>query len=145
MISNMASGLIAIKYGARGFNECTVTACATSTNSIGDAFKVIQRNDADIMIAGGAEASITGLTLAGFCSSKAMTTNDNPATACRPFDLERDGFVLGEGSGILILEEFEHALNRGANIIAEVVGYGCTNDAFHITHLQKGEKVRQDV
>ena len=138
MIANMASGLIAIKYGARGFNECTVTACASSTNSIGDAFKVIQRNDADIMIAGGAEASITGLTLAGFCASKAMTTNDDPATACRPFDLERNGFVLGEGAGILILEEFEHALNRGANIIAEIVGYGCTNDAFHITSPAEG-------
>ena len=138
MISNMASGLIAIKYGAKGFNECTVTACASSTNSIGDAFKVIQRNDADIMIAGGAEASITGLTLAGFCASKAMTTNDDPATACRPFDLERNGFVLGEGAGILILEELEHALNRGANIIAEIVGYGCTNDAFHITSPAEG-------
>jgi 3-oxoacyl-[acyl-carrier-protein] synthase II len=138
MIANMASGLIAIKYGARGFNECTVTACASSTNSIGDAFKVIQRNDADIMIAGGAEASITGLTLAGFCASKAMTTNDDPATACRPFDLERNGFVLGEGAGILILEEFEHALNREANIIAEIVGYGCTNDAFHITSPAEG-------
>jgi len=138
MIANMASGFIAIKYGARGFNECTVTACASSTNSIGDAFKVIQRNDAEIMIAGGAEASITGLTLAGFCASKAMTTNDDPATACRPFDLERNGFVLGEGAGILILEEFEHALNRGANIIAEIVGYGCTNDAFHITSPAEG-------
>ena len=138
MISNMASGLIAIKYGARGFNECTVTACASSTNSIGDAFKVIQRNDADVMIAGGAEASITGLTLAGFCASKAMTTNDDPATACRPFDLERNGFVLGEGAGVVILEELEHALNRGANIIAEIIGYGCTNDAFHITSPAEG-------
>lgn len=133
MIPNIASGLIAIKYGFRGFNECTVTACASSTNSIGDAFKVIQRNDADIMIAGGAEAPITGLTLAGFCASKAMTTNPDPATACRPFDLERNGFVLGEGSGVLVLEELEHALKRGANIIAEIVGYGCTNDAYHIT------------
>lgn len=138
MISNMASGLIAIKYGARGFNECTVSACASSTNSIGDAFKVIQRNDADVMIAGGTEACITGLTLAGFCANKAMTTNDNPATACRPFDLERNGFVLGEGAGILILEDFEHALNRGANIIAEIVGYGCTNDAYHMTAPAEG-------
>ena len=138
MIPNMAAGLIAIKYGAKGFNECTVSACASSTNSIGDAFKVIQRNDAEVMLAGGAEASITGLTLAGFCSSKAMTTNDDPTTACRPFDLERNGFVLGEGAGVLILEELEHALNRGANIIAEIVGYGCTNDAFHITSPVEG-------
>ena len=138
MIPNMASGLIAIKYGAKGFNECTVTACASSTNSIGDSFKVIQRNDADMMIAGGAEASITALTLAGFCASKAMTTNSEPSTACRPFDLERNGFVLGEGSGVLILEELEHALNRGANIIAEIVGYGCTNDAFHMTAPAEG-------
>jgi len=138
MIPNMASGLIAIKYGAKGFNECSVTACASSTNSIGDAFKVIQRNDADVMIAGGAEAPITGLTLAGFCASKAMTTNHDPATACRPFDLERNGFVLGEGAGVLILEELQHALSRGANIIAEVVGYGCTNDAFHITAPAEG-------
>ncbi|WP_271813417.1 beta-ketoacyl-ACP synthase II [Clostridium beijerinckii] len=133
MIANMASGLVAIKFGAKGYNECTVTACATSTNAVGNAFKVIQRNDADIMIAGGAEACVTKLTLSGFCAIKAMTTNHDPATASRPFDSERNGFVLGEGSGVLILEEYEHALNRGANIIAEIVGYGCTNDAFHIT------------
>jgi 3-oxoacyl-[acyl-carrier-protein] synthase II len=133
MIANMASGLVAIKFGAKGYNECTVTACATSTNAVGNAFKVIQRNDADIIIAGGAEACVTKLTLAGFCAIKAMTTNPDPATASRPFDIERNGFVLGEGSGVLILEELEHALNRGANIIAEIVGYGCTNDAFHIT------------
>lgn len=138
MIPNMASGVIAIKYGFKGFNECSVTACASSTNSIGDAFKIIQRNDADVMIAGGAEAPITGLTLAGFCASKAMTTNNDPASACRPFDLERSGFVLGEGAGVLILEELEHALNRGANIVAEVVGYGCTNDAYHITAPAEG-------
>ena len=138
MISNMASGLVAIKYGARGFNECTVTACASSTNSIGNSFKVIQRNDADIMIAGGAEACINGLTLAGFAASKAMTTNDDPNVACRPFDLERNGFVLGEGAGILILEELEHAISRGADIIAEIVGYGCTNDAYHMTSPAEG-------
>lgn len=138
MIPNMASGVIAIKYGFKGFNECSVTACASATNSIGDAFKIIQRNDADVMIAGGAEAPITGLTLAGFCASKAMTTNNDPASACRPFDLERSGFVLGEGAGVLILEELEHALNRGANIVAEVVGYGCTNDAYHITAPAEG-------
>jgi len=138
MISNMASGLVAIKYGAKGFNECTVTACASSTNSIGNSFKVIQRNDADIMIAGGAEACINGLTLAGFAASKAMTTNDDPNVACRPFDLERNGFVLGEGAGILILEELEHAISRGADIIAEIVGYGCTNDAYHMTSPAEG-------
>lgn len=138
MIPNMASGLVAIKFGAKGFNECTVTACASSTNSIGNSFKVIQRNDADIMIAGGAEACINGLTLAGFAASKAMTTNDNPIEACRPFDLERNGFILGEGAGVLILEELEHALNRGAEIIAEIVGYGCTNDAYHMTAPAEG-------
>lgn len=138
MIGNMASGLVAIRFGAKGFNECTVTACATSTNSVGNAFKVIQRNDADIIIAGGAEACVTKLTLSGFCSIKAMTTNPDPATACRPFDIERNGFVLGEGSGVLILEELEHALERGANIIAEIVGYGCTNDAYHITAPAEG-------
>lgn len=138
MIPNMASGLIAIKYGFKGFNECTVTACASSTNSIGDSFKIIQRNDADIMIAGGAEACITGLTLAGFCASKAMTTNDDPITACKPFDLERSGFILGEGAGVLVIEELEHALNRGANIIAEIIGYGCTNDAYHMTAPAEG-------
>ncbi|GKU24635.1 beta-ketoacyl-ACP synthase II [Clostridium folliculivorans] len=138
MIPNMASGLVAIKYGAKGFNECTVTACATSTNSIGDAFKAIQRDDADIMITGGSEAPITGLTLAGFCASKAMTTNHDPASASRPFDVKRDGFVLGEGAGVIILEELEHALDRGANIIAEIVGYGCTNDAYHITSPSEG-------
>ncbi|MFZ5989099.1 MAG: beta-ketoacyl-ACP synthase II [Bacillota bacterium] len=133
MIPNMASGLVSIKYGAKGYVECVTTACATSTNSLGDAFKVIQRNDADIMIAGGSEAPITRLTLAGFCSSKTMTTNEEPEGASRPFDLERNGFVIGEGAGVLILEEYEHALNRGADIIAEVVGYACTNDAYHIT------------
>ncbi|GAE89219.1 beta-ketoacyl-ACP synthase II [Acetivibrio straminisolvens] len=133
MISNMAAGQIAIQFGARGFNECVVTACATSTNAIGDAFKVIQRGDADIIITGGSEASITPLSFAGFCSMKAMTTTEDPALACRPFDAERNGFVMGEGAGILVLEELEHALKRGANILAEIVGYGVTNDAYHIT------------
>lgn len=138
MIANMATGLIAIKYGAKGFSECVVTACASSTNSIGDAFKIIQRNDADVMIAGGAEAPITRLSLAGFCANKAMTTNPDPNTACRPFDMERDGFIIGEGAGVVILEELGHALSRNANIIAEVVGYGCTNDAYHITGIPEG-------
>lgn len=133
LISNMAAGLIAIQFGAKGFNECVVTACATSTNAVGDAFKVIQRGDADIMITGGSEACITPMAFAGFCSMKAMSTTEDPNLASRPFDAERNGFVMGEGAGILILEELEHAISRGANIIAEVVGYGCTNDAHHIT------------
>ena len=133
MIPNMASGLIGIKFGAKGFTECVVTACASSTNAIGDAFKVIERNAADVIIAGGAEAPITRLSLAGFCANKAMTTNHDPLTACRPFDIDRDGFVIGEGAGIVILEDLNHALDRGADIIAELVGYGCTNDAYHIT------------
>ncbi len=133
MISNMASGRIAIQYGFMGFNECVVTACATSNNAIGDSFKVIQRGDADLMLTGGAEASITAMSFAGFCNMGAMSKNPDPATASRPFDKDRDGFVMGEGAGVLILEELEHALNRGANILAEVVGYGCTCDAYHIT------------
>lgn len=133
MIANMAAGRIAIEYGIQGFNECVITACATSNNAIGDAFKVIQRGEADIMITGGAEASVTPLAFAGFCSAKAMSTNEDPATACRPYDKDRDGFVMGEGAGILVLEEYEHAVSRGANIIAEIVGYGCTCDAYHIT------------
>lgn len=133
MISNMASGRIAIEYGFKGFNECVVTACATSNNAIGDAFKVIQRGDADVMITGGAEACITMMSYAGFCSMGAMTKNPDPNTASRPFDKDRDGFVAGEGAGILIIEELEHAVARGANIIAEIVGYGCTCDAYHIT------------
>jgi 3-oxoacyl-[acyl-carrier-protein] synthase II len=133
LISNMAAGLIAIQFGAKGFNECVVTACATSTNAVGDAFKVIQRGDADIMITGGSEACITPMAFAGFCSMKAMSTTEDPNKASRPFDAERNGFVMGEGAGILILEELEHAISRGANIIAEIVGYGCTNDAHHIT------------
>lgn len=133
MIGNMASGRIAIEYGLMGFNESVITACATSNNAIGDAFKVIQRGDADVMVTGGAEASITPVSFAGFCSMKAMSTNEDPSSACRPFDAERDGFVMGEGSGVLIIEELEHALSRNANILAEVVGYGCTCDANHIT------------
>jgi 3-oxoacyl-[acyl-carrier-protein] synthase II len=133
MIGNMATGRIAIEFGAKGFNECVVTACATGTNAIGDAFKVIQRGDADIMITGGAEASITPLAFAGFCSMGATSTTVDPLDAVKPFDARRDGFVMGEGAGMLIIEEYEHAVNRGANIVAEIVGYGCTNDAYHIT------------
>lgn len=135
MLPNMAAGTLAIKFGVKGFVECTVSACASSTNAIGDAFKIIQRNAADVMIAGGTEAPITRLAMAGFCANKTMTTNLDVNTACRPFDLKRDGFVMGEGAGIVIVEELNHALNRGANIIAEIVGYGCTNDAYHITAI----------
>lgn len=133
MLPNMAAGTIAIKYGIKGFVSCVVTACATSANAVGDAYKAIQRNVADIMIAGGTEAPITRLAMAGFCASKTMTTNLDETTACRPFDALRDGFIMGEGSGVLILEELNHALDRGADIIAEIIGYGCTNDAYHIT------------
>lgn len=133
MIANMAAGRIAIEYNLQGFNECVVTACASGNNAIGDAFKVIQRGDADIMLTGGAESAITELSFAGFCSNKALSTNPDPATACRPFDKDRDGFIMGEGSGILVLEEYEHAVKRGANIFGEIVGYGCTCDAHHIT------------
>lgn len=138
MLPNMAAGLVAIKYGLKGFSECTVSACASSTNAIGDAYKIIQRNSADMMIAGGAEAAMTKLALSGFCSMKAMTTNLDPSTASRPFDMERNGFVLGDGAGILIIEELQHALQRGATIIAEIVGYGATNDAYHITAPAEG-------
>lgn len=133
MIANMAPARIAIQYGFMGFNECVVTACSSSNNAIGDAFKAIQRGETDVMITGGAEAAITPLSFAGFCSARAMSENPDPATACRPFDKERDGFVMGEGSGILILEEYEHAVNRDAKIYGEIVGYGCTCDAYHIT------------
>lgn len=133
MIPDMASGQVSIYFGARGINSCTVTACASGTNSIGDAFKVIQRGDADVMITGGAEAPITSMAVAGFCANTALSLNPDPASASRPFDKERDGFVIGEGAGILILEEYEHAVNRGAKIYAEVVGYGSTGDAHHIT------------
>ncbi|PKR86756.1 beta-ketoacyl-ACP synthase II [Heyndrickxia camelliae] len=133
MIPDMAAGQVSIFLGAKGINSCTVTACATGTNSIGDAFKVIQRGDADVMITGGTEAPITRMSVAGFCANKALSTNPDPQTASRPFDINRDGFVIGEGSGIIVLEELEHALARGAKIYAEIVGYGATGDAHHIT------------
>ncbi|WZL74811.1 beta-ketoacyl-ACP synthase II [Clostridiaceae bacterium 35-E11] len=134
MISNIGAGQISMTFGAKGPNTTVVTACASATNAIGDAFKIIQRGDADVMITGGAEASITPLSVAGFCSMKALSTrNDAPEKASRPFDKDRDGFVMGEGSGILILEELEHAINRGAHIYAEIVGYGMSADAYHIT------------
>jgi 3-oxoacyl-[acyl-carrier-protein] synthase II len=134
MISNIAAGQISILFGAKGPNTTIVTACASSTNSIGEAFKIIQRGDADIMVTGGTEACITALSVAGFSSMKALSTrNDEPDKASRPFDKDRDGFVMGEGAGILILEEKEHAIRRGAEIYAEVVGYGMSADAYHIT------------
>jgi 3-oxoacyl-[acyl-carrier-protein] synthase II len=134
LIINMASGLISMRFGAKGPNSSVVTACATGNHAIGDAMKIIQRGDADIMIAGGAEAMIIPLTIAGFCQMKAMSTrNDEPTKASRPFDAERDGFVCGEGGGLLILESLEHALGRDARIYAELIGYGMTGDAHHMT------------
>ena len=134
LIVNMASGLISMRFGAKGPNSSIVTACATGNHAIGDAMKIIQRNDADIMIAGGSEAIILPLTFAGFCQMKAMSTrNDDPARASRPFDAARDGFVCGEGGGLLVLESLDHALGRDARIYAEVVGYGMTGDAYHMT------------
>ena len=134
LIVNMASGLISMRFGAKGPNSSVVTACATGNHAIGDAMKIIQRNDADVMIAGGSEAIILPLTFAGFCQMKAMSTrNDDPARASRPFDATRDGFVCGEGGGLLVLESLEHALGRDARIYAEVVGYGMTGDAHHMT------------
>ncbi|HBX22387.1 MAG TPA: beta-ketoacyl-[acyl-carrier-protein] synthase II [Desulfotomaculum sp.] len=134
MISNMGSGQVSIAYGLRGFNVTTTSACASSTNAIGDAFKLIQRGQADLMITGGTEAPITSLAVAGFCSMKALSTrNDDPAGASRPFEAGRDGFVIGEGAVILVLEEMQHAIDRGANILAELIGYGASCDAYHIT------------
>ncbi|YAI82655.1 MAG: beta-ketoacyl-ACP synthase II [cyanobacterium endosymbiont of Rhopalodia sterrenbergii] len=134
MIANMAAGLTAIHTGAKGPNSCTVTACAAGSNAVGDAFRLVQRGYAKAMICGGTEAAITPLGIGGFAAARALSTrNDYPAMACRPFDRDRDGFVMGEGVGILILEELEHALDRGAKIYAEIVGYGMTCDAYHMT------------
>lgn len=134
MIANMAAGHISINLGAKGPNYTVITACASGTNAIGEAFKLLQRGDADVVITGGTEAAITPMSFSGFCSMKALSThNDEPQKASRPFDKNRDGFVMGEGSGILILETLEHAKKRGASIYAEIVGYGATADAYHIT------------
>lgn len=134
MIANMAAGLTAIHTGAKGPSTCAVTACAAGSNAIGDAFRLIQNGYAQAMICGGTEAAVTPLSLAGFASARALSTrNDDPAHASRPFDKDRDGFVIGEGCGILILEELEHALSRGATIYSEIVGYGMTCDAYHMT------------
>ena len=135
MIANMATGHVAIEFGLHGPSECVVTACATGSNCIGDAFRIIQRGEADAMLAGGTEASISGAAVAGFCAMKALCTdhNDDPEHASRPFDKNRSGFVMGEGAGIVVLESLDHALARGAHIYAEVVGYGANSDAYHIT------------
>jgi 3-oxoacyl-[acyl-carrier-protein] synthase II len=134
MIANMPAGQTSITFGLQGPCSCVVTACATGTNAIGDAFKIIQRGDADVMVAGGTEAAISPTAVAGFCAMKAMSTrNDEPQKASRPFDKDRSGFVMGEGSGIVIMETLEHALARGAKIYAEIVGYGFNADAYHIT------------
>ena len=133
-IVNLAAGHISIRYGARGPNSATATACSASAHAIGDAFEIIKRDDADVMICGGAEASITPMCVGGFAAMRALSThNGEPTRASRPFDAERDGFVIGEGAGILVLESLDHARKRGVQILAEVVGYGMTGDAFHIT------------
>ena len=133
MISDIAAGQISIKHGFKGLNYSVASACATSNHAFGDAFKMIQSNLADVIISGGAEAAITEMSIAGFSNMKALTKNSDKNSASRPFDKNRDGFVMGEGSGILVLESYEHALNRKANILGEIVGYGATADAFHIT------------
>ncbi len=133
-IVNLASGHVSIRFRAKGPNSATATACTTGTHCIGDSFRIIQHGDADAMICGGSEAAVTPLSVGGFAAMRALThNNDNPTTACRPWDKARDGFVVGEGAGVLVLEELEFAKRRGANILAEVIGYGMTGDAYHIT------------
>jgi 3-oxoacyl-[acyl-carrier-protein] synthase II len=133
-IVNLAAGHVSMRFGAKGPNEATATACTTSAHSIGDSFRIIQHNDADVMIAGGSEAAITPMGVGGFAAMRALSTrNDDPERASRPWDKDRDGFVMGEGAGILILEELEHAKKRGAPILAEVAGYGMSGDAYHMT------------
>jgi 3-oxoacyl-[acyl-carrier-protein] synthase II len=133
-IADIAAGIVSMMFNAKGPNYATVSACATSAHAIGDAYRTIQYGDADVMIAGGAEATVTPMAIGGFANMKALSErNDSPETASRPFDATRDGFVMGEGAGILILEELEHALNRGARIYSEIVGYGATGDAYHLT------------
>ena len=141
MISNMASGIVSMEYGFAGPNMCIVTACATANNSLGEAWRIIKFGDADCFVAGGCEATITPLGISGFAAMKALSTrNDEPARACRPFDVGRDGFIMGEGAGIMVLEELEHAKRRGAPIYCELAGYGATADAYHMTApLPEGE------
>lgn len=137
MIPNMAAAQVSIQFGARGPVNSVCTACAAGTQAIGDAFEVIRRGDAKIMLCGGSEAAITPLGISGFAATKAMSTrNDEPQRASRPFDIERDGFVMGEGAGIIVLEELDYAIARGARILAEIVGYGSTGDAYHLTALE---------
>lgn len=140
MIANMAAGMTAIQIGAKGPNSCSVTACAAGSNAIGDAFRLVRGGYAQAMVCGGTEAAVTHLSVAGFVACKAATTsrNDDPSRASRPFDKDRDGFVLGEGAGVLVIEEMEHALARGARIYAEIVGYGATCDAYHMTGQTPG-------
>ncbi len=138
LIPDMAAGQVSIQLGAKGINSCTVTACASGANSIGDAFKAVQRGDVDYIVTGGTESPITNMAFAGFSAMKALSFNDDPKTASRPFDKNRDGFVMGEGAGILVLETLESALERRATIYAEIVGYGATGDAFHITAPAEG-------
>ncbi len=133
-IINLAAGHVSMRFGAKGPNEATATACTTSAHSVGDSFRIIQHNDADVMIAGGSEAAITPMGVGGFAAMRALSTrNDEPTRASRPWDKDRDGFVIGEGAGILIMEELEHARHRGAPILAEIVGYGMSSDAYHMT------------
>jgi 3-oxoacyl-[acyl-carrier-protein] synthase II len=139
LIPNMAGAFISMKFGFRGPNFCIVSACASGTHSVGEAFKLLQRGDADVAIAGGTEAAITPIGLAGFCSAKSLSTrNDDSSHACRPFDKDRDGFVMADGSGIMVLETLEHAQKRGAHIIAEFAGYGSSDDAYHMTAPSPG-------
>lgn len=133
MISNMAAGNVSIQFGLKGKSINVVTACATGTNSIGEAFRSVAYGEADVMVAGGTESSVTPIGVAGFCALTALTSEDDPDKCSLPFDKNRSGFVMGEGAGIVILEELEHAKKRGAHIYAEVLGYGCTSDAYHIT------------
>jgi 3-oxoacyl-[acyl-carrier-protein] synthase II len=138
-IVNLAAGHVSIRYGAKGPNEATATACTTSAHAIGDAYKIIQRCDADVMIAGGSEAAITPMGVGGFAAMRALSTrNDEPEKASRPWDSGRDGFIIGEGAGILVLEELEHARKRGASILGEIIGYGMSADAYHITQPAEG-------
>jgi len=140
LIPDMAAGRVSIELGAKAINNCSVTACASGANSIGDAFRVIQNGDVEMMVAGGTEAAITEMTIAGFTNMTALSTNPDPNSASRPFDKNRDGFVIAEGAGVVILEELDHALARGAKIYGELVGYGATGDAYHITApAPKGE------
>ena len=139
-IVNLAAGQVSIRYGAKGPNEATATACTTSAHSIGDAYRIIERGDADVMFAGGSEAAITPMGVGGFAAMRALSTrNDDPEHACRPFDKDRDGFVIGEGAGILILEDLEYAKARGAKILAEIIGYGMSADAYHMSEHGTGE------